>query len=202
MLHVNWEQDYLASPPSLCFRNTTICGQGNVPLYAINATAPTHIQAGVRFAQVHDLRIVIKSSRHNYLGHSTVKNALLLWTHFLQNITFHDAFAGHGSAVTIGSGIPANALYQAAKAHGKIFVGGTAATVATAAGYVQGGGHSCLSPTFGLASDNTLEFQVVIASSKLLTANAREIHSSMLSLSLTGERMRNKFVTAIFAPFD
>ena len=195
MLQVNLEQDYLASLLSLCFCNTTVCGQGNVPLNAINATAPTHIQAGVCFSQTHDLHVVIKSSGHDYLGHSTAKNALLLWTHFLQNITFHNAFTGHGS------GVPTNALYQATKACGKIFVSGTAATLVTATGYVQVGSHSRLSPTFGLASDNTLEFQVIVASGELLTANAWEIHSSMLSLSLTGERMQNRFVTAIFAPF-
>ena len=200
MLQVNWEQGYLASPPSLCFHNTTVCSQGNVPLYAINATGPMHIQAGVHFAQAHD--IVIKSSGHDYLSRSTAKNALLLWTHFLQDITFHNVFTGHGSTVTISSSIPANALYQAAKLHGKSFVSSTTTTVATATGYMQGGGHSRLSPTFGLTSDNTLEFQVVVASSELLTANMWEIHSSTLSLSLTGERMWNRFVTAIFAPFN
>ena len=61
-----------------------------------------------------------------------------------------------GSAVTVGSGVPLNTLYQASKAQGKIFVGGTAATVVPAGGYVQGAGHSALSPTFGLLADNTL----------------------------------------------
>lgn len=61
-----------------------------------------------------------------------------------------------GSAVTVGSGVGLHTLYGAAGTQGKIFVGGTAATVVTAGGYVQGAGHSALSPTFGLAADNTL----------------------------------------------
>ena len=61
-----------------------------------------------------------------------------------------------GSAVTVGSGVPLNTLYQASKAQGKVFVGGTAATVVPAGGYFQGAGHSALSPTFGLLADNTL----------------------------------------------
>lgn len=61
-----------------------------------------------------------------------------------------------GSAVTVGSGVPLNMLYQAAKANGKTFVGGSAATVAAAGGYVQGAGHSALSPKYGLAADNVL----------------------------------------------
>lgn len=61
-----------------------------------------------------------------------------------------------GAAVTVGSGVPLNMLYAATKAEGKIFVGGTAATVVPAAGYVQGAGHSALSPSYGLAVDNLL----------------------------------------------
>lgn len=61
-----------------------------------------------------------------------------------------------GSAVTVGSGVGMHTLYLAAKTQGKIFVGGTASTVVAAGGYIQGGGHSVISPTFGLAADNAL----------------------------------------------
>lgn len=61
-----------------------------------------------------------------------------------------------GSAVTIGSGVHANTLYLQSKANSKIVVSPLAATVCTAGGYVQGAGHSALSPTFGLAADNVL----------------------------------------------
>jgi FAD/FMN-containing dehydrogenase len=61
-----------------------------------------------------------------------------------------------GSAVTVGSGVGLHVLYGAAKAKGKIFVGGTAANVVAAGGYIQGAGHSALSPLFGLAADNVL----------------------------------------------
>jgi len=75
-------------------------------------------------------------------------------------VSFHDSFqiAGidHGSAVTVGSGVGLHDLYALAKAQGKIFVGGTAASVVASGGYVQGAGHSALSPTFGLAADNAL----------------------------------------------
>ena len=61
-----------------------------------------------------------------------------------------------GSAVTVGSGVPLNTLYTASKSVGKIIVGGTAANVVAAGGYVQGAGHSAFSPIFGLAADNVL----------------------------------------------
>ena len=94
------------------------------------------------------------------MGRSTARNSLLISTHKFQNITFAESFTvgGHneGSAVTVGSGVPLNTLHQAAKEQGKILVGGVAATVVAAGGYIQGGGYSVLSPLLGLAADNVL----------------------------------------------
>jgi len=140
--------------------------------------------------------LAIKASGHDYLGRSTAKSSLLIWTHKLQNINFTDNFvvAGDpkGSAVTVGSGVALNTLYGASKAAGKIFVGGTAATVVAAGGFIQGGGHSALSPTFGMAIDNLLgthrvillsfsatlsvvsELQVVLANGELVNVNCVE----------------------------
>jgi hypothetical protein len=105
--------------------------------------------------------------------------------------------------VTIGSGVHLQTVYQAAKAVGRIVVGGTAATVCAAGGYLQGGGHSALSPTLGLAADNALgsfqcfprqvancilnrtttEFQIVVASGELLKVNSIS-HPDRASLPL------------------
>ncbi|KAI0061851.1 FAD-binding domain-containing protein [Artomyces pyxidatus] len=156
--------------------NGTVCGQGNVPLYGINATTASHIQTGVKFAVEHNLRVVVKSSGHDFLGRSTQKNSLMLWTHYLKNVSFTDSFfvgdANLGSTVSVGSGCSLREVYAAAKEKGKYVVGGTAATVAAAGGYVQGAGHSVFSPIFGLAADNVLEFRVVLADGNLVTVNA------------------------------
>jgi FAD/FMN-containing dehydrogenase len=94
------------------------------------------------------------------LGRSTAPNSLLIRTSKFQNLSFTDAFLvgdeNMGSAVTVGSGVYVNTLYEHAKAHGKIVVAGAAATIVTAGGYIQGGGHSALSPLLGLAADNAL----------------------------------------------
>ena len=106
------------------------------------------------------MRVVIKSSGHDYLGRSTARNSLLLWTAYFQNITFAEEFpiAGvdQGPAVTVGAGAGLKTIYAAAKAQNKMFVGGTAATVSAAGGYTQGAGHSAFSPIYGLAADNVL----------------------------------------------
>ena len=94
------------------------------------------------------------------LGRSTAKNSLLLWTAYFKNISFTEQFyvdgSDHGPTVTVGSGVGLNTVYAAAKARGKMYVGGTAATVSLAGGYIQGAGHSAFSPIYGLAADNVL----------------------------------------------
>ena len=69
-----------------------------------------------------------------------------------------------------------------------MFVGGTAATISPAGGYIQGAGHSPFSPLYGLAADNvlrtcinftfsptrlkaSLEFSVVLANGSFATVN-------------------------------
>lgn len=75
-------------------------------------------------------------------------------------MSFSDSFIVNGtdmgSAMTAGSGMPLNLLYEASKGAGKFYVGGSTATVVLAGGYVQGAGHSAFSPVFGLGADNVL----------------------------------------------
>ncbi|SJL12446.1 uncharacterized protein ARMOST_15873 [Armillaria ostoyae] len=202
---VNWEQDYESIPPSICLRNSTDCGQGNVPLYAILAESVEDVQIGVAFSSAHNLRLAVKASGHDYLGRSTARNSLLISTHKFQNITFAENFTvsgqNGGSAVTVGSGVPLNTLYQAAKEQGKILVGGSAATVVAAGGYVQGGGHSALSPLLGLAADNVLEFEIVTANSTYLKVNEEEHADLFWALRGGGAGSWGVVVSATFRTF-
>ncbi|KAJ7878439.1 FAD-binding domain-containing protein [Mycena leptocephala] len=150
-------QGYDLAPPSLCLRNSTTCGQGDVPIYAVEAETVEDVQAAVIFARTHDLRLVVKSSGHDYLGRSTAPNSLLIHMAKFTAVNFTDAFTD---------------IYLQTKAQGKVTVGGSAATVCAAGGYLQGAGHSALGPLFGMAADNALEFQIVVASGSLLTVNS------------------------------
>ncbi|KAF7330615.1 FAD-binding domain-containing protein [Mycena sanguinolenta] len=168
---VNWEQQrpqgYDLRPPSLCLRNGTTCGQGDVPLYAVEAETVADIQAAVKFSSAHNLRVAVKSSGHDLLGRSTAPSSLLIHTHKFQNISFV------GSTMTVGSGVYAKTVYEQGKANGKIAVGPVAATVCLGGGWVQGAGHSALSPALGLGADNAVEFEIVVASGELLKVNQK-----------------------------
>lgn len=59
----------------------------------------------------------------------------------------------------------------AAKELGLALVTGECPTVGLAGGYTQGGGHSALSTSFGLAADNTLQFEVITADGQFVIAS-------------------------------
>ncbi|KIY69070.1 FAD-binding domain-containing protein [Cylindrobasidium torrendii FP15055 ss-10] len=203
MLQPNWEQDYDSSPPELCFRNTTgNCKHGDVPWYAVLAETVEDIQAGVNFARTNNLRLAIKASGHDYLGRSTAKDSLLISTHGLQNFTVHDDFDGHGSAVTVGSGMGLRQIYPALKETGKIIVGGNAATVVAAGGYIQGGGHSALSPALGLAADNALQFTIVTADGEHITADDTQNSDLFWALRGGGAGSWGVIVSATFRAYN
>src|SRR5690349_19375691 len=145
------------------FQSTTACQLGNAPIYAVNVSNFRDVQAGFEFAQEKNVRLVVKNTGHDYLGRSNGQGALSLWTHNLKEITFLNYTSSRytGPAVRIGAGVQAYEIYDAAAARGLRFVGGFCPTVGVAGGFVGGGGHGLLMGAYGLAADNTLEYEVV-----------------------------------------
>ena len=125
-------------------------------------------------------------SIYSYLGRSTGKGALGIWTHNLKSIEFlnYTSATYTGPAIKMGAGVQAFEAYEAANAQGLRVVGGECPTVGLAGGYTQGGGHSALSSVYGLGADQTLEWEVVTANGTLVTATATQ--SSDLYWALSG----------------
>ncbi|KAL0946201.1 hypothetical protein HGRIS_012461 [Hohenbuehelia grisea] len=170
---------------SACYLDTTLgfsCQQGSVPVIGVDARSEKDVQTAVKFAAKNNLRLVVKNTGHDYLGRSTARGAFLIWTHHLKNITFRDTFRPVGApqakvyeaVMTLGSGVQWHEAYDAANSRGRLLVGGLSAgaSVGAAGGWILGGGHSALSPHYGLGVDNVLEFSVVTADGRLVTANA------------------------------
>jgi hypothetical protein len=74
-------------------------------------------------------------------------------------------------------------IVEALQGTGLVVVGGECPTVGLAGGYTQGGGHSALSTTFGLAADNTLSWEVVLANGTTVTASPTENEDLYWALS-------------------
>ncbi|KAK9848861.1 hypothetical protein MYU51_015131 [Penicillium brevicompactum] len=172
----------------------TPCQQGRVSLLSVKAKSAKHVQEAVKFAARHNVKLVIKNSGHDFIGRSSAPNSLQIFTHELKEISIVDEFVptvpnGEDSpegikGVTLGAGVQLHEMYEYLAPHGLMVVGGTANTVGVAGGYIQGGGHSLLGWLHGMASDNALEFQVVLADGSLVVAN--DYQNSDLFFALRG----------------
>ena len=172
---VNWEQD--STTGADCFDGAKPCELGNIPPFAVKVTSGAQVSTALAFAAAHTLRIVIKSSGHEYQGRSSGGNALLLWTHGLVGLQLHDAFTpcpGQVSprpALSTSPGTSWGEAYAAADAARVTVVGGSEISVSSCGGYTMGGGHSWQGPAFGMAVDNLLSAEVVLANGSTVTAS-------------------------------
>ncbi|ROV86732.1 hypothetical protein VMCG_10909 [Cytospora schulzeri] len=153
------------------------CELGNYATYSINVTGAQDVVAGMRFAQQHNIRMVIKTSGHDYMGKSTGFGALSLWMWNLKTADIISNYTGtgySGPAMKVGSGTVSGEALQVAAQAGYRLVGGECASVGLGAGYTQGGGHSILSSAYGLAADSVLEWEVVTAQGQHLVASPEQ----------------------------
>ena len=149
------------------------CILGNTPVYAIDVDSAATVAAGLKFAQDKNIRTSIKNTGHDYTGKSTGRGSLELWMHHMKDISILDYKSpGYtGRAVRVGAGVQFTDAYKTAAEQGLRVLGGYCPTVGVAGGYVQGGGHGPLAASYGLAADNTLEFEVVTVNGKHLIAS-------------------------------
>lgn len=147
---------------------------GNYVTYAVKVRDAADASKTLRFAMKHRIRLVIRNTGHDYNGKSTGAGGLSIWTRDIDDITlvkdYHNS-EYDGPAVRLGAGVEVQAAYKFADANNGIIVGGACPTVGIAGGYTQGGGHSPLATKFGLASDQVLEWDVLLASGEVVVAS-------------------------------
>ena len=146
-------------------------------VYAIKARTTADIVAGVNFARVNNLRLVVKGTGHSYLGTSNAADSLLIWTRAMNRVEVHEAFIPMGcsvapvAAVTAEPGALSIDLYDAVTTRAGRYVQAGGCTDTGVAGLVQGGGFGSFSKGFGTAAASLLEAQIVTADGHVLTAN-------------------------------
>jgi FAD/FMN-containing dehydrogenase len=155
---------------------TRSCVIGTYSQYTINVTSASDVAAGMKFAEDHNVRLVIHNTGHDFAGKSSGAGSLSLWMHNLKEIEFVDWSDKHysGKAIKMGAGVQGFEANAAAHNQGLQIVTGECPTVGLVGGYTQGGGHSALSSRHGMAADQALEYEVVVPSGETLIANRHE----------------------------
>ena len=88
---------------SACYLDTSLktpCGLGSIPPVGVDARTPSDVQVAVTFANIHNLKLVVKSTGHDFLGRSTARGSFLIWTHNLKYTTYYPFFIPEGSPAT------------------------------------------------------------------------------------------------------
>jgi len=171
-----WEADRTTG--ANCYTLGSACAQGAVPPVGVAAASAADVAAALAFAARFNLRVAVKSSGHEIQGRSTAAGALLIWLAGLRGVALEPAFAACAgdapvAAVSAGPGDSYGDLY-ARLDPAAIVVGGSARTVSAAGGHPLGGGHSFVSPHYGLAADNLLAVEAVLANGTIVRASACE----------------------------
>ncbi|MGZ3695051.1 MAG: FAD-dependent oxidoreductase, partial [Bdellovibrionota bacterium] len=155
--------------------------KASLSAYAVEAENAADVMAAVNFAREHKLRLVIRGTGHDWQGRSNAPDSLLVWTHKMRKITFHQHFLPQAcnkdqsveKAFTVEAGGRWLDTYKEIMVkHQRYVQGGGCTTVGAVGGFLQGGGFSAWSKKFGSSAANLLEAEVVTADGRIVIANA------------------------------
>ncbi|KAF4311732.1 isoamyl alcohol oxidase [Botryosphaeria dothidea] len=167
---------------------------GSLPNYRVRAQSASAVQAAVRFAAEHGIRLSVITTGHDQLGRSDAGSGLVIDLSLMDKVNVLESFApsaegaaspeyavdapnvivprdGVQAAVTFQPGVTGLALNYAVAPSGLFTTSGAAAGVAVSGGWGQNGGYGPLTAQYGLGVDQWLEAKIVTADGELRVAN-------------------------------
>jgi FAD/FMN-containing dehydrogenase len=137
-------------------------------LFAVCETS-ADVQAAVRVARRHGLPLSVRGGGHDWVGRALRPDGLVIDLSRMRQIIVDP----HSRVATISGGARANELAAAADAHGLVAALGNCGTVGIAS-LTLGGGYGSLNGLYGLAADNLLGAEVVLADGRRVTTGPDE----------------------------
>jgi len=125
---------------------------------------PEDVQAAVRAARRHGLRLSVRGGGHDWAGRALRDGGLVIDLTPMRDV----AVDPQALVANVAGGARAKDVAVAAGAHGLVAAMGNCGTVGMA-GLSLGGGYGPLSGTCGLAADNLLGAEIVLADGRRLT---------------------------------
>ena len=139
------------------------------PAVIVLAEDVADVQATVRTASLVGLQFSVKGGGHDWAGRSLNQGGVVLSLQKLKKIVIDVT----KKVAVVQGGITAGELIAAAEPHGLVAVTGTVGAVGFA-GLTLGGGYGPLGPSHGLAADNLMSAEVVLASGEVVVASNNE----------------------------
>lgn len=139
------------------------------PALVARCTGPDDVIQAVNFARQEDLLVAVRSTGHNIAGYAVCDDGFVIDLSRMKGITV-DPLA---RTVRVEGGCNWGEVNDALQPHGLAATGGFV-SVTGVSGLTLGGGLGWLVRKHGLALDNLLSAEVVLADGRLVTASARE----------------------------
>jgi FAD/FMN-containing dehydrogenase len=151
----------------------------HLPALVVRVRSPRDVQEAIRVARERGMSLSVLGGGHDWAGRALRDGGLLIDLSGMRRVTV-DAGA---RVATVGGGASANDVMAVATPYGLVAAAGNVGSVGMT-GLTLGGGYGPLNGRFGLASDNLLGAEVVIADGRIVTADAT--HEPELFWALRG----------------
>jgi FAD/FMN-containing dehydrogenase len=127
------------------------------------------VQASVRIARSHGIPLSVRGGGHDWVGRALCADGLVIDLSGMRQVSVDP----HSRVATVAGGAKVGDVVAAADAHGLIAVLGNCSPVGMA-GLTLGGGYSPLDGLYGLAADNLLGAEMVLADGRRVTTGPDE----------------------------
>jgi FAD/FMN-containing dehydrogenase len=139
------------------------------PLLIVRCSDAADVMAAVNFGRDNKLPIAIRCGGHNGPGLGSVDDGLVIDLSMMKGVRVDPA----KRTARVGAGCVTGDVDHATHAFGQAVPFGVVSTTGVS-GLTLGGGHGYLSRQYGLAVDNLLEADVVLADGRFVTASEAE----------------------------
>ena len=147
----------------------TTLARGNQPALIAVCETSADVQAAVRSARLHELPLSVRGGGHDLAGRALRSDGLVIDLSSMRQVIVDP----HSRVATVLGGAKVKDVAAAAAAHGLVAALGNCGEVGMA-GLTLGGGYGPLNGQHGLAADNLLGAELVLADGRRVTTGPEE----------------------------